>query len=384
VIACAWQVAASAPAAEPVGGFRLAGLVSVTDPIRFGVRAAVDRARAAGIQIVMVTGDHPETATAIAREAGIAEAPSVVLGDDLAATLERMSEAQLRDLAVVARATPAQKVLLVEALRGTGRIVAVTGDGVNDAPALRAADVGIAMGLRGTRTAREVSAIVLMDDNFRTVVTAIAEGRQLFRNLRRSFAFLLMIHLPLVSTAALVPFLGYPLLYLPVHIVWLELLIHPAAILGFQQGADGRLGRSAGRDGRNFFTAAEWVVIAATGTAIAGAVLAVYMIAFAAGSGPDQARSMALVSLVVGLAVLLSSLAGTRSWIANSIAAAAIASAFILVQVPAFAAIAHLHPVPPVDWLVAFGAGALPALGALLFANHRVRRPRETLRPASA
>jgi len=284
-----------------------------------------------------------------------------------------MSEAQLRDLAVVARATPSQKVLLVEAMRGTGRMVAVTGDGVNDAPALRAADVGIAMGLRGTRTAREVSAIVLMDDNFRTVVTAIAEGRQLFQNLRRSFAFLLMIHLPLVSTAALVPFLGYPLLFLPVHIVWLELLIHPAAILGFQQGADGRLGRWEGGDTRSFFTPAEWAVVGATGTAIAGAALAIFTIAMAAGSDPDHARSMALVSLVSGLAVLLLSLTGMKSWIPNAIAAAAVGSAFLFVQVGPFATIAHLHPVPPGDWLMAAGAGALPALGAVLFAMSRGR-----------
>ncbi|MGZ9017799.1 MAG: HAD-IC family P-type ATPase, partial [Allosphingosinicella sp.] len=357
----------AAPSEEPSTGFELAGLISVTDPIRPGVREAVDQARAAGIQIVMVTGDHPGTASAIAREAGIAEEPLVVLGDDLSSTLDRMSEDRLRELAVVARATPAQKVLLVEALRRTGRIVAVTGDGVNDAPALRAADVGIAMGLRGTRTAREVSAIVLMDDNFRTIVTAIAEGRQLFQNLRRSFAFLLMIHLPLVSTAALVPFLGYPLLYLPVHIVWLELLIHPAAILGFQQGADGRLGRSQGGDDRDFFTRPEWAVIGATGTAIAGAVLAVFIMTIAAGSGPDHARSMALVSLVSGLAVLLLSLTGLKSWTPNFIGAAAVASSFFLVQIRPLATLAHLHPVPAGDWLMAVGAGAIPALGALIF-----------------
>ena len=366
VIACAWQDLADPPGAEPSAEFRLAGLVSVTDPIRPGVREAVDQARAAGIQIVMVTGDHPETASAIAREAGIAEAPIVVLGDDLSSSLDRMSEEELRQLAVVARATPAQKVLVVEALRRTGRIVAVTGDGVNDAPALRAADIGIAMGLRGTRTAREISAIVLMDDNFRTVVAAIAEGRQLFQNLRRSFAFLLMIHLPFVSTAALVPFLGYPLLYLPVHIVWLELLIHPAAILGFQQGADGRLGRSEGRN-QAFFTAAEWSVIGSTGAIMAGAVLAVFISAIGTGSTPEHARSVALVSLVSGLAVLLLSLTGLKSRIANAIGGASLASAFLLVQLRPFASIAHLEPVPYGDWLIAFGAGALPALGSLMF-----------------
>ena len=121
----------------------------------------------------------------------------------------------LRHVHVIARAAPAQKLALVRALQARGEIVAVTGDGVNDVPALQAADIGIAMGERGTRSAREVASIVFLDDNFRTIVQAIAEGRQLFRNLQLSFQYILMIHIPLVITAALIPLAGYPLLYLP-------------------------------------------------------------------------------------------------------------------------------------------------------------------------
>lgn len=144
---------------------------------------------------------------------------------------------EARSIDVVARAIPAQKLALVRALQSQGDVVAVTGDGVNDVPALQAADIGIAMGERGTRSAREAGAIVLLDDNFRTIVSAIAEGRQLFRNLRLSFAYLLMVHIPLVATAALIPLAGYPLLYLPIHVVWLELIIHPTALLVFQEPA---------------------------------------------------------------------------------------------------------------------------------------------------
>ena len=135
---------------------------------------------------------------------------------------------------VVARTTPAQKLALVQALQAEGELVAVTGDGVNDVPALRRADVGVAMGERGTRSAREVAPMVLLDDNFRTIVDAVAEGRQLFQNLRLAFAYLLLVHLPLVVGAAAIPLMGLPLLFLPIHIVWLELVIHPTAMLAFQ------------------------------------------------------------------------------------------------------------------------------------------------------
>ena len=153
---------------------------------------------------------------------------------------------------MVARAVPGEKLALVRALQAAGETVAVTGDGVNDVPALQAADIGIAMGERGTRSAREAAAIVLLDDNFRSIAGAIAEGRQLFANLRLAFHYLLVVHIPLVVTAALIPLLGYPLLYLPIHVVWLELVIHPTALLVFQQLPEGRLrprrpGRRTGR-----------------------------------------------------------------------------------------------------------------------------------------
>ena len=153
----------------------------------------------------MVTGDHPVTASAVARELGLGgEAPRVIEGDTLHQQLTAASgQAMLRELAVVARATPTQKLELVRALQRAGEIVAVTGDGVNDVPALQAADIGIAMGQRGTRSARDVAAIVLLDDNFRSLVRAMAEGRQLFTNLQLSFQYLLMVHVPLVVSASL-------------------------------------------------------------------------------------------------------------------------------------------------------------------------------------
>ena len=200
--------------------------------MREGVRAAVAKAKAAGIRVIMVTGDHVATARAIAREIGLGgDSPRIIEG----AAFEPGAARGADGFDVLARAVPAQKLDLVRALRLKGEIVAVTGDGVNDVPALQGADIGIAMGERGTRTAREVASIVLLDDNFSTIVRAIAEGRQLFSNLKLSFAYLLLMHIALVAAAALVPFAGFPLLYLPMHVVWLELIIHPTALLVFQE-----------------------------------------------------------------------------------------------------------------------------------------------------
>ena len=230
------------------------------------MRESVQACLAAGIRVIMVTGDHPLTAGAIAGEIGIGGGQPVVL------SLEGRQDTQvdadeLAGADVIARAAPGQKLQLVHALQARGHTVAVTGDGVNDVPALQAADIGIAMGERGTRSAREAAAIVLLDDNFRTLVNAIAEGRQLFANLQRGFAYLILVHLPLVLSAALVPLLGFPLLYLPIHIVWLELLIHPTAMLAFQLRSNARLvGRPPPAGPVRFFSPRAWWALGFAGT----------------------------------------------------------------------------------------------------------------------
>jgi Ca2+-transporting ATPase len=264
VLACAYrELDSSWAGGEPDRQLGFVGLCAFEDPVREGVREAVTRCRSAGIRIVMVTGDHPVTARAVANQIGLgAGAPVITSASDLDERIASGSR-ELSRVDVVARALPSQKLALVEALRRAGHVVAVTGDGVNDVPALQAADVGIAMGGRGTRSAREASAIVLLDDNFRTIVDAVAEGRQLFRNLQAAFQYLFMVHIPLVLTATLIPLAGYPLLYLPVHVVWLEAVIHPTALLVFQElPTKGELIASP-RDG--FFSRRDWLVVAATG-----------------------------------------------------------------------------------------------------------------------
>jgi Ca2+-transporting ATPase len=275
---------------------------------------------------------------------------------------------------VIARAAPAQKLALVRALQTQGEIVAVTGDGVNDVPALQAADIGIAMGERGTRSAREVASIVLLDDNFRTIEQAIAEGRQLFRNLRLSFQYVLMIHIPLVITAALIPLAGYPLLYLPTHIVWIEMLIHPTALLVFQglPPPDG-FGPSDGRRTVQFFSRGEWLLIGVVGALATILVTAGYVRSFESGD-VDHGRAMALGVLTLSSATLTAALSRFRTTASRVIVAGSIGLSLVLTQVPSLASALHLEPLHLDDWAIAAMGSLLVGVLPLLFDYMRSMR----------
>lgn len=369
VIAVAFKRIVEWSGGEPDRDYRFAGLLAFEDPVREGVREAVAKAQAAGIRVIMVTGDHVGTAKAIARDTGIGgHSPTVIEGAELDGRLRQHGDDGLRKLDVVARAIPSQKLDLVRALKSSGEIVAVTGDGVNDVPALQGADVGIAMGERGTRTAREVASIVLLDDNFRTIVRAIAEGRQLFRNLKLSFAYLLMVHMPLVATAAFVPFAGFPLLYLPMHIVWLELIIHPVALLVFQElPASEELEMVRRNPKVQFLDWREWSLIAIVGTLVSIVIVVGYARSLDIDNDVEHARTMALVALIVASATITAGLSRLRSRNAIMAVAATLVSAVVLSQIPSIATLLHLRPLHVDDWLIA-GLGGLLAssLAALL------------------
>jgi Ca2+-transporting ATPase len=367
VIACAWRELPPGEAVErePAGGFHFAGLLAFADPVRAGVREAIADCMAAGMRVIMVTGDHPATAAAIARQIGLGgSAPEIVAlapGDDAGAVLLARP-----GLHAVARATPAQKLALVQALQSRGELVAVTGDGVNDVPALRLADIGVAMGERGTRSAREVAPVVLLDDNFRTIVDAVAEGRQLFQNLRLAFAYLLLVHIPLVIGAAAIPLLGLPLLFLPIHIVWLELVIHPTAMLAFQdlprQGplAPVRRGRQA-----RFFAGGAWAALVATGALLTLAVVGSYLHALGGQRDAEHARAMALAVLLVASAGVTTGLTGLAQPAPRWLVAGTLASVVALVQIPSASRWLDLRPLHASDWALVAAAFAATALGTL-------------------
>ena len=217
--------------------FALVGLVGLADPLRPGVAAAVAECRSAGIRVVMITGDHAATARSIAAQAGIA-AGEVLTGTDLAALDDLQLAERLKSVTVFARIMPEQKLRIVEAFKRDGEIVAMTGDGVNDAPSLKAAHIGIAMGKRGTDVAREASAIVLLDDDFGSIVHSVRLGRRIYDNIRKAMAFIFAVHVPIAGLALLPLILGLPILFGPIHIALLEMVIDPVCALVFEAERD--------------------------------------------------------------------------------------------------------------------------------------------------
>ncbi|HSB98697.1 MAG TPA: HAD-IC family P-type ATPase, partial [Burkholderiaceae bacterium] len=213
--------------------FRFAGFVRLTDPLRASVPEAMAQCRRAGIRVVMVTGDFPGTALHIARQAGI-EAPEALSGDDIAALDDAALAAAVRRVNVFARVRPEQKLRLVQAYRAAGEVVAMTGDGVNDAPALKAAHIGIAMGSRGTDVAREAAALVLLQDDFGSIVHTVRLGRRIYENIRNAMRYLVSVHVPIAGMSFLPMALGGPLFLLPVHVVFLEFVIDPACTLVYE------------------------------------------------------------------------------------------------------------------------------------------------------
>jgi len=292
--------------------FELLGLVGLEDPVRPTAVEAVRECDAAGIRVVMITGDYPGTALNIGRQVGL-RAEAAVTG----AELDAMSDAELRacvkTTGIFARVVPEQKLRLVAALKANGEVVAMTGDGVNDAPALKAAHIGIAMGGRGTDVAREAASLVLLDDDFRSIVQAVRLGRRIFDNLKKAMAYIFAIHVPIAGMSLLPVLFGWPLALLPVHIVFLELIIDPACSVVFEaEGEEADVMRRRPRDPRERLFGAMTLGLSLTqGVAVLAMVALMYGGALARGSGEDEARALAFTTLIVANIGLI---LANRSW----------------------------------------------------------------------
>ena len=213
--------------------FSLVGLIGLADPLRASVPSAVAECRAAGVRVMMITGDYAKTARSIALQAGLADG-EVLTGTEMDGLDDAQLAERLRSVTICARIMPEQKLRIVEALKAAGEIVAMTGDGVNDAPSLKAAHIGIAMGKRGTDVAREASAIVLLDDDFGAIVKAITLGRRIYDNIRKAMAFIFAVHVPIAGFALAPLLLGLPILFGPIHIALLEMVIDPVCAFVFE------------------------------------------------------------------------------------------------------------------------------------------------------
>ncbi|MGM9488173.1 cation-translocating P-type ATPase [Ideonella sp. YS5] len=345
--------------------FTLLGLVAFEDPLRASVPEAVAQARQAGIAVAMITGDHVATALAMARQAGI----DVDAGALTGAQIERMDEGALseavRRIRVFARVMPEQKLSLVEAFRRNGETVAMTGDGVNDAPALKAAHIGIAMGVRGTDVAREAAGLVLLDEDFGRIVGGVRMGRRIFDNLRKVMIYITAIHVPIAGLALLPLLFGLPPLLLPAHVVLTEMVIDPVCSLAFEGAPeDPRLMQRPPRRSDEGIVGWPmlWQGLVQGGCLLAG-TMAIYMLALQAGRDGDAARTLAVIGLTVGnlLLVAVNVTAGV-GWRALS---AASARSFWAISAGASAALALAVAVPGVRGLLHFG---VPAVGDLALA----------------
>ena len=309
-----WKGAAPAPGQSPPWpqsqhdfDFDFLGLVALADPPRTEVPAALAECRRAGVRVIMMTGDHPATARAIAQQVGLSDRPDVITGAQLEALDDASLSERLRHVDLCARLKPQHKLRLVQLLRASGEVVAMTGDGVNDAPALKAADVGIAMGERGTDVAREAAALVLLDDSFARIVAAIRQGRRIDSNIRKAVRFVFAVHVPIIGLALVPTLLHWPVLLLPVHIVLLELLIDPACSIVFEAEAEDSdtMARAPRPVSDSPFAAAPLLWSVLQGLGLAAVLLGGQAWLVHQGWHPDQGRTVVFGTLVLCVLLLI-------------------------------------------------------------------------------
>ena len=293
--------------------FSFIGLVGFADPVRPQVADAVRECFTAGIRVIMITGDYPRTALNIARQIDLKDGEGCITGPELDAMDDDTLRARIRSASIFARVVPEQKLRIVEALKATGEVVAMTGDGVNDAPALKSADIGIAMGGRGTDVAREASSLVLLDDNFTSIVAAVRLGRRIFDNLKKAMAYVISVHAPIAGMSLIPVLFGMPLVLLPVHIVFLELIIDPTCSVVFESENEEHdvMTRPPRHREEGLFTRRTLALSLLQGFVVLAVVFAIYAGALSRGLGEPEVRALTFTTIVVAnLCLILTN----RSW----------------------------------------------------------------------
>ena len=299
--------------------YEFLGLVALADPVRPTVGQAIAECYQAGMRVVMITGDYPGTARAIGREIGLQSPEQVITGREVAAMNDDELSQRVKSANIFARVVAEQKLRLVNALKANGEVVAMTGDGVNDAPALKAADIGIAMGQRGTDVAREAASLVLMDDDFASIVATVRMGRRIYDNIRNAMSYLLAVHVPMAGMS-LVPLLfGWPLIFFPVHVVYLQFVIDPACSIAFEADPDAEnvMRRPPRRPTERLFSLTAVTLAVLQGVSLFIAVWLLYGLVLNWGIVETEARAIAFACVVFGnIGLILANLSKTKSIVA--------------------------------------------------------------------
>jgi Ca2+-transporting ATPase len=379
---------------EPLGppfGLTFLGLEGMTDPPREGVAQAIEGCRQAGISVVMITGDHPVTATAIADRLGMATGKRALTGAEMADLDDHMLAARLAETSVAARVSPQDKLRIVRTLQGTGKIVAVTGDGVNDAPALKAASIGVAMGRSGTDVAREAADLVLTDDNFATILNAVEEGRVTFAAIRKTTYFLLSTGVAALVAVTLSVFAGTPLLFLPVQMLWMNVVTNGVQdiALAFEPAEGDELRRPPRAPSEGILSRTLWFRAGITGAWMALAVLLTFIVALRLDYPEVHARTLALTMFVMlSFFQVFSARAETKSLFQLRLLAnkpllftslGALTLHWAVMTWPVSANLLGLAPLNVQEWLLCIAVGSTVLI--IVEAEKAVRRASHSRRP---
>ncbi len=301
------------PGAQHDFSFEFLGLIGLADPVRPTVTAAITECYSAGIRVVMITGDYPGTALNIARQIGLKNPDRFLTGADLQLMEDLELQEHVGEVNIFARVVPEQKLRLVNALKANGEIVAMTGDGVNDAPALKAANIGIAMGGRGTDVARESASLVLLDDDFSSIVQAVRLGRRIFDNIRKAIAYIFAIHVPIAGMSLIPVLFHLPLVLLPAHIAFLQLIIDPACSIVFEAEREekGVMNRPPRHSREPLFSQETVYASLAQGIMVLCVVMGVFWYSLSRGDSEQEVRALSFTTLMISnLGLILTN----RSW----------------------------------------------------------------------
>ncbi len=351
--------------------FEFIGLIGLSDPVRPTVASAIQECHTAGIRVVMITGDYPGTAANIARQIGLVDHYGIITGPEMDAMGDEELKKRIENVCIFARVVPEQKLRIVNAFKSNGEIVAMTGDGVNDAPALKAAHIGVAMGGRGTDVARESAALVLLDDDFSSIVQAVKLGRRIYDNIQKAVAYIFAVHVPIAGLSLIPILLKWPLILTPVHIVFMELIIDPACSMIFEAEKEEAdvMNRKPRNPREKLFNRRMILISLLQGVVVLIIVMGVYGVAMLRNQGENEARALAFTSLIVAnLGLIMTNRSWTRTIFSSFrtpnaaviwVFSGAIIFMSIVLYVPAVRAIFKFSYLHPIDILICTAAGVV-------------------------